>query len=508
MELILVVDDDTAFRATLAETLEDLGYGVRQAASAEAGLRALGAGGIAAAIVDLRLPGDDGLALLRAAPEIAPDVPCIMLTAYASGANTIEAMRLGAFDHLTKPIGRSVLAETLARALAARAAAAPVETIAVADPDDTMVSNSEAMRAIFKRIGLVADSDNSVLVLGETGTGKELVAQALHRNSARAHGPFVAVNCAAIPADLLESELFGHVKGAFSGATADRPGRFREADGGTLFLDEIGDMALPTQAKILRVLQERVVTPLGGRHAQAVNLRVVAATHRDLEREVAEGTFRADLLYRLQVITIVLPPLRERQGDIEVLLAHFLHHGGGRSKRLSDAALAALRAHDWPGNVRELRNTVQRAISLSEGDLIEERHLGLATAAGASAASVGATDAAPAGTPSRATGPAAAIGSVDAVAALADGVAAAPGGVAGATGAALGAGSVTSVPLAADVPAIDWDGNLDQAVAQLEAAMLVRALAASDGNRSQAARRLGLSRQQLYRKLAQYGLDV
>ncbi|MDR7049353.1 DNA-binding NtrC family response regulator [Duganella sp. 3397] len=510
MELILVVDDDTAFRATLAETLEDLGYGVRQAASAEAGLRALGAGGIAAAIVDLRLPGDDGLALLRAAPEIAPDVPCIMLTAYASGANTIEAMRLGAFDHLTKPIGRSVLAETLARALRARAANG-VDTEmdnAVADPDDTMVSNSEAMRAIFKRIGLVADSDNSVLVLGETGTGKELVAQALHRNSARVQGPFVAVNCAAIPADLLESELFGHVKGAFSGATADRPGRFREADGGTLFLDEIGDMALPTQAKILRVLQERVVTPLGGRHAQAVNLRVVAATHRDLEREVAEGRFRADLLYRLQVITIVLPPLRERQGDIEVLLAHFLHHGGGRSKRLSDAALAALRAHDWPGNVRELRNTVQRAIALSEGDLIEERHLGLATAAGASAASVGATDAAPAGTPSRATGPAAAIGSVDAVAALADGVAAAPGGVAGATGAALGAGSVTSVPLAADVLAIDWDGNLDQAVAQLEAAMLVRALAASDGNRSQAARRLGLSRQQLYRKLAQYGLDV
>jgi len=498
MELILVVDDDTAFRATLAETLEDLGYRVRQAASAEAGLRALGQGGVAAAIVDLRLPGDDGLALLRAAPAIAPDVPCIMLTAYASGANTIEAMRLGAFDHLTKPIGRSALAATLERALRARAAAAPALVEAAADPADTMVSSSEAMRAIFKRIGLVADSDNSVLVLGETGTGKELVAQALHRNSARAGGPFVAVNCAAIPADLLESELFGHVKGAFSGAAADRPGRFREADGGTLFLDEIGDMALPTQAKILRVLQERVVTPLGGRRAQPVNLRVVAATHRDLEREVLDGAFRADLLYRLQVITIMLPPLRERHGDIDLLIAHFLHHGGGRGKHLSGAALAALRAHDWPGNVRELRNTVQRAIALSEGDLIEIEHLGLSAVAGVLPGTAA---------PLRANADA-----VAAVSAIAGGVATAahagPGDNVAAAAAAVAEGITTAVPAAGGLPAIDWDGNLDRAVAQLEAAMLVRALVASDGNRSQAARRLGLSRQQLYRKLAQYGLDM
>jgi len=498
MDLILVVDDDTAFRATLAETLEDLGYRVRQAASAEAGLRALGEGGIAAAIVDLRLPGDDGLALLRAAPAIAPDVPCIMLTAYASGANTIEAMRLGAFDHLTKPIGRSALAATLERALRAKAAAARGPAEVAADPADTMVSSSEAMRAIFKRIGLVADSDNSVLVLGETGTGKELVAQALHRNSARAGGPFVAVNCAAIPADLLESELFGHVKGAFSGAVADRPGRFREADGGTLFLDEIGDMALPTQAKILRVLQERVVTPLGGRHAQPVNLRVVAATHRDLEREVLDGAFRADLLYRLQVITIMLPPLRERHGDIDVLIAHFLHHGGGRNKHLSGAALATLRAHDWPGNVRELRNTVQRAIALSERDLIEVEHLGLGAMAGVLPGSAA---------PLRADADA-----VDVVPAIAGGIAtpahAGAGGAVAAAAPAVEEGIATAVPAAGGLPVIDWDGNLDRAVAQLEAAMLVRALDASDGNRSQAARRLGLSRQQLYRKLAQYGLDM
>ncbi len=453
MAMILIVDDDTAFRDTLAEALDDLGYQVSQAASCEAGLRRLEAGGIDLAIVDLRLPGDDGLAFLRAAPTLAPGVPCIMLTAYAVGSNTIEAMRLGAFDHLTKPIGRDTLAQTLARALRAQEHD-NIEADTGADTGqagEQMLSNSEVMRAIFKRIGLVADSDNSVLVLGETGTGKELVAQALHANSARTAGPFVAVNCAAIPADLLESELFGHVKGAFSGATADRAGRFREADGGTLFLDEIGDMALPTQAKILRVLQERQVTPLGARHALPVDLRIIAATHRDLEAEVATGTFRADLWYRLQVITINLPPLRERPDDIDLLAAHFLRQGAsGRAKRLSAAALAALRAHAWPGNVRELRNTMQRAIALSEGELIEASHLGLH-----------ATPVAQAGA----------------------GVATAP------------------------VDDIDWDGTLDAAVARLESVMLLRALEACAGNRSQAARRLGLSRQQLYRKLAQHRLE-
>ena len=378
-----------------------------------------------------------------------------MLTAYAVGSNTIEAMRLGAFDHLTKPIGRETLAQTLARALraqAARSCRGRYRRRYQRQAGEQMLSNSEVMRAIFKRIGLVADSDNSVLVLGETGTGKELVAQALHANSARTAGPFVAVNCAAIPADLLESELFGHVKGAFSGATADRAGRFREADGGTLFLDEIGDMALPTQAKILRVLQERQVTPLGARHALPVDLRIIAATHRDLEAEVAAGTFRADLWYRLQVITINLPPLRERPDDIDLLAAHFLRQGAsGRAKRLSAAALAALRTHAWPGNVRELRNTMQRAIALSEGELIEVSHLGLhAHACRASRR--------PPLPPRRWT---------------------------------ISTGTARSTP--------PWRGS--------KSVMLLRALEACAGNRSQAARRLGLSRQQLYRKLAQYGLE-
>jgi DNA-binding NtrC family response regulator len=449
MAVILLVDDDTAFRATLAETLEDLGYGVRQAGSCEAGLARLDDGGIDLAIVDLRLPGADGLAFLRQCAVTAPGLPCIVLTAYASGSNTIEAMRLGAFDHLTKPVGRDALAQALARALLAQA---PVAAVVVAShqDDERMVSNSDSMRAIFKRIGLVADSANSVLVLGETGTGKELVAQALHANSARANGAFVAVNCAAIPAELLESELFGHARGAFSGAAQDRLGRFREADGGTLFLDEIGDMALPTQAKILRVLQEREVTPLGARHAVPVDLRVVAATHHDLAAEVEAARFRADLWYRLQVITIDLPPLRAREGDVALLAGHFLQQQGGRPKRLSAAALAALTGHTWPGNVRELRNTMQRAVALSEGDLIEPVHLGLA----------GVVNPAP----------------------------------------------VLAVPGLAAPAAIDWDGTLEAAIASLEACMLARALAAASGNRSEAARRLGLSRQQLYRKLDQHGL--
>ena len=447
MAVILIIDDDTAFRATLAETLDDLGHAVRQAGSCEAGLHRLADGGIDLAIVDLRLPDADGLTFLRQAAIDAPGLPCIVLTAYASGSNTIDAMRLGAFDHLTKPLGRDALGQALARALRDRQApAAAGASVPACTDGERMISNSECMRAIFKRIGLVAESDNSVLVHGETGTGKELVAQALHANSKRAQGPFVAVNCAAIPAELLESELFGHVKGAFSGAATDRLGRFREADGGTLFLDEIGDMALPTQAKILRVLQEREVTPLGARHALPVDLRIVAATHRNLAEDVAAGCFRADLWYRLQVITIDVPPLRERTGDVSLLAGHFLQQHAARTKRLDAAALAALEACPWPGNVRQLRNTIQRAIALSEGELIGPAHLGLV--------------------PEREAAPPV-------------------------PGAAVG---------------IDWDGPLDLAVAQLEAAMLQRALDATAGNRSEAARRLGLSRQQLYRKLAQFGM--
>ncbi|MCK6395245.1 sigma-54 dependent transcriptional regulator [Zoogloea sp.] len=443
MAHILIVDDDTAFCDSLAETLQDLGHTVLQAGSTETGLRRLRSEPVNLAIVDLRMPGEDGLVFLQRAAAIKA-VPCIMLTAYASGGNTIDAMRLGAFDHLTKPVARATLVQTLDRALQSLRVRASVtsdlDTPAAPADETELVSGSEAMREVFKRIGLVAGSDATVLVLGETGTGKELVARALHRASARAARPFVAINCAAIPAELMESELFGHVKGAFTGATADRIGCFREADGGTLFLDEIGDMPLPMQAKILRVLQEREITPVGGSRALPVDVRIVAATHRDLPAAVAEGRFREDLWYRLQVVPLWLPPLRERLGDVLLLAEHFLRQGGrGTPKRLSTAAAQRLLAHAWPGNVRELRNAMARAAILCQGACIEPEHIGL--------------------------------------------------------------------PVPAAAPDIAWSGPLAQAVAQLERSMIARALAETAGNRAEAARRLGLSRQQLYRKLAEHGLD-
>jgi DNA-binding NtrC family response regulator len=444
---ILIVDDDVSFRTSLAEMLSDLGHRVQEAGTTEAGLHRLRTEAIDVAIVDLRLPGEDGLAFLRRASSISA-APCIMLTAYASGSNTIEAMRLGAFDHLTKPVGRAALVDTLARALRQSLAAEGEPAEGAADSDgqsrpaaDELVSSSEAMRQVFKRIGQIAGSDATVLVLGETGTGKELVARALHRNSRRAARPFVAVNCAAVPADLIESELFGHVRGAFSGALADRVGRFREAEGGTLFLDEIGDMALPTQAKILRVLQERELTPVGGNQLIKVDVRIVAATHRDLPAAVKAGSFREDLWYRLQVVPVMLPPLRERFSDVLQLAEHFLRlMGGDNPKRLTAAAAQLLQSHRWPGNVRELRNAMERAAILSHGQFIDTEHIGL--------------------------------------------------------NAAPSAGSSE----------IDWNGSMAAAVASIERQMLMRALAAADGNRADAARRLGLSRQQLYRKLDEFGL--
>ncbi|ASU37137.1 sigma-54-dependent Fis family transcriptional regulator [Herbaspirillum sp. meg3] len=449
MARILIIDDDLAFRSSLAETLQDLRHTVLEAGTCEAGLHRLRTEAVDAVIVDFRLPGDDGLIFLRRAAQMST-VPCIMLTAYASGSNTIEAMRLGAFDHLTKPVSRNALVEMLTRALQYSrvaeenpdASAAATQEMPRADSHE-LVSSSEAMRQVFKRIGLAAGSDATVLITGETGTGKELVARALHRNSLRSDKPFVAVNCAAIPSDLMESELFGHVKGAFTGAVADRVGRFREAEGGTIFLDEIGDMALPTQAKILRVLQERELTPIGGNQVISVNVRVVAATHRDLPAAVKEGRFREDLWYRLQVVPIILPPLRERFSDVLQLAEHFLRLiSGDTPKRLTPTAAKLLLAYHWPGNVRELRNAMERAAVLSHGQFIDAEHIGLLTSSG-------------------------------------------------------------PAPRAD----IDWDGNMADAVSYVEREMIVRALATAAGSRSDAARRLGISRQQLYRKLEEFGLS-
>ncbi|CTP88680.1 two component system regulatory protein, sigma 54-dependent [Xanthomonas translucens pv. poae] len=445
MARILIVDDDTAFLSTLQATLRSFGHEVIAAADGQAGLARLRAGGIDLAFVDFRMPGMDGIALMRARQDDAQAVavPLVMLTAYASSSNTIEAMKLGAFDHLVKPVGRADIVAVVERALQAHAggdgsAAAPP---APAEEAGALLGHSAAMRTVHKRIGLAAASDLPVLVSGETGTGKELVARALHRASARAGAAFVAVNCAAIPAELIESELFGYRKGAFSGATADRAGLIREADGGTLFLDEIGDMPLPMQAKLLRFLQEGEVSPLGGRGAQKVDVRVIAATHRELAQLVADGRFRSDLRYRLNVVPIELPPLRERGDDIVLLAQHFLEDGASAARTLSAAAQARLRAYPWPGNVRELRNAMQRCQVLVRTPTIEAHDLDEVLAGDAAAA-----------------------------------------------------------------PAETSALTLPDAIAQLEKQMIQAALAQAQGNRAEAARRLGIHRQLLYRKLDDYGL--
>ncbi|MGY2051031.1 sigma-54-dependent transcriptional regulator [Methylobacterium sp. JK268] len=380
MATILIVDDEAALREGLAETLGDLGHAPLLAATGREALARLAAApDIAAVLLDLRMPGDlDGMALLRRIRE-RPGAPAVaILTAYASPENTIEAMRLGAHDHLTKPVGREDLRALLDRMLPREA---PVSG-APPGPASGLVGSSEGMRRVQKAVGLAADSDATVLLQGETGTGKEVVARALHDFGRHRAGPFVPVNCAAIPPDLLESELFGHVKGAFTGAGSDRRGAFREAEGGTLFLDEIGDMPAPMQAKILRVLQDKTVTPVGGRPAP-VAVRIVAATHRDLPALVAEGRFRQDLYYRLAVVPIALPPLRERLADILPLAEHFLAlaaRDGRPAKRLTAAAASRLLAHPWPGNVRELRNLIERAAVLGRGEVLDSADLALGEA--------------------------------------------------------------------------------------------------------------------------------
>ncbi len=364
MATILIVDDDAVMRDALSEAIRDLGHEVRVAASGTVAMKYLDAERIQAAFVDLRMPGMDGLELLRRMRSRDQPPIVTVLTAHATAANTIEAMRMGAFDHLTKPIGRADIAQVVTRMLAVGDQAA--ESAAAAP--DKIVGSSEGMRAVQKAIGLLADNDATVLLMGETGTGKELVARAIHEFGSRKLGPFVAVNCASIPSELIESELFGHVRGAFTGAISERLGAFRQADHGTLLLDEIGDMDLAMQAKILRALQERIITAIGGSPIE-VDVRVIAATHRDLQERVRRGEFREDLFYRLNVVPIRLPPLRERIADIVPLAQHFLaltHRG----KALSADAAATLIRHPWPGNVRELRNAMERAAVLVHGNQV------------------------------------------------------------------------------------------------------------------------------------------
>jgi two-component system nitrogen regulation response regulator NtrX len=372
---ILIVDDEQGIRAALGQLLEFEGYEVRSAANAVDGLAEYARFHPHLVFMDVKMAGIDGLEALRKLREQDPDAVVVMISGHATIQTAVEATQHGAYDILEKPLDTDRILVTLRNALShldlheenARLRATVRSRFEI-------VGGSYAIRAVTEKIELVAKTPARVLITGENGTGKELVAQAIHTNSARAKKPFIEVNCAAIPGELIESELFGHMKGSFTGAVSDRPGKFEQADGGTLFLDEIGDMSLAAQAKVLRVLQDGVVTRIGGSRTTQVDVRVLAATNKNVEAEIAAGRFREDLYYRLNVVPIHVPPLRERREDIPLLVAHFvglLTGGAGMAPRvMTDEAVVRLQGLDWPGNVRELRNTIERLLILSSGPRI------------------------------------------------------------------------------------------------------------------------------------------
>ena len=361
---IWVVDDDRAVRFVLCTALREAGYQVVDFDSAAPALQALSEGPPPALLfTDVRMPGDDGLVLLDKLKAALPQLPVVVMSAYTDVASTAGAFRGGAHEFLSKPFDLDDAVALAQRVLpaVAPALAAPTPTAeAHSDQPPQLVGDTPPMRALFRAIGRLAQAPLAVLITGETGTGKELVANALHRESPRAQGPFVALNTAAIPAELLESELFGHEAGAFTGAQRRHIGRFEQANGGTLFLDEIGDMPLPLQTRLLRVLEEREVLRVGATEPTPVDLRVVAATLQSLEQRVAAGSFRRDLYYRLAALRIALPALRARRGDIPLLAQHFFRQLRGIDAPLDTGALAVLTTAEWPGNVRELRNLVDR----------------------------------------------------------------------------------------------------------------------------------------------------
>jgi two-component system NtrC family response regulator len=374
-ERILFVDDDAGVREALSFSLEEQGFDVTCADSGEAALDETAKASFDVVLTDLRMPGMSGIDLVRELSVRAPQLPCVVITAHGSVDAAVEAMRLGASDFLQKPISRDVLRITLERVL--RSSRLARENATLRDrldqlhvDDDGIVASSAAMRAVLDVVDRVADTDATVLLTGESGTGKEMVARRLHERSHRRDRPFVALNCSALPRELLESELFGHEKGAFTGATRSRRGRFVEAQGGTLFLDEIGDMDLDLQSKLLRALQERQVDVVGGGSVE-VDVRVLAATHRDLSARVASGAFREDLFFRLHVLPIQLPPLRARRGDVPLLFRHLLARAAevaGREVPEVDAELlAGLEERPWPGNVRELSNVATRLLLTGDG---------------------------------------------------------------------------------------------------------------------------------------------
>jgi len=458
-DTILVAEDDRTIRRNLVALLKAEGFRTLEAADGDAALALIRAEGPAAVLLDIKMPGRDGLAVLAELGPALAELPVIVITALGGSGAAIEAMRRGAYDYLSKPFDLEEVLLTLRRALRQRSLAAEVKALRArrggreseeedeAEPE--MIGSGAAMREVFKAIGRAAAADEPVLIVGESGTGKELVAAALHRHSRRAAGPFVRVNCGALPEGLIESELFGHERGAFTGADRRRPGRFERAAGGTLFLDEVGELPAAAQVKLLRVLQNREFERVGGAETLHADARVISATHRDLAREVAQGGFREDLYYRLNVVRIGLPPLRERPEDIPPLAEHILRglerRHGWAGLSLAPEALRSLRARDWPGNVRQMENALARAAIAARGRPILPEHLD--------------TDESP----------------------------------------------DPAIPDPADPSA---PLPLRAVLAEVERRTIRQALLACDGNRSRTAERLGIGRRQLFDKLREYDLDA
>ena len=384
---ILVVDDEPGIRQSLSGALEDDGYSVEAVENGEACLEALGRAEFELVLLDIWLPGMDGMEVLSRVQEIpfAERPLVVMISGHANIEGAVKATKLGAFDFLEKPLSLEKISVAVKNALDHRRLALENRSFR-ADRDSRyrIIGGSVSMKALRQQLALMAGTNGRVLIYGESGTGKELVAHAIHAQSPRVNEPFVEVNCAAIPEELIESELFGHIKGSFTGAVEDKTGKFQKADSGTLFLDEVGDMSLRTQAKVLRALEEQRFEPVGAAQSAQVDVRVVAATNKHLEDEIERGNFREDLFYRLNVIPFFVPPLRERREDIPLLADHFLREFttayGRRPKELTAEAYRALTDHHWPGNVRELKNLIERIVILNPQVRVDARHIPLTPA--------------------------------------------------------------------------------------------------------------------------------
>jgi nitrogen regulation protein NR(I) len=457
---VLIVDDELNIRRVLAAMLKREGYDVTTAADGEQALAVLQKTPVHVVVTDLVMPRLGGLDLLRRTSADFPDVPVIVITAHGTVDSAVQALKAGAFDYITKPFEQAELAKVIAKATRAHEFETRNVHGAATDGERPLVGASSAMRQVYDIVARVAESPSTVLITGESGTGKELVARELHRASARRDKPLIKVNCAAIPKDLVESELFGYEKGAFTGAVGSKPGRFELADGGTLFLDEIGEIPVEMQVKLLRALQESEFERVGGIKTIRVDVRLIAATNQDLERLIEAGRFREDLYYRLNVVPIALPPLRDRREDVPVLVQHFLEKYnrrlGKKVERLEDEAMQLLLGYPWPGNIRELENLMERSVLFADEPVIRAHAL-------------------PDALRERAPAAAPALASVAPIAALT------PSGV-----------SMKEI--------------VRHAQAELEKELITRALDETGGNVTRAAKRLQISRKSLQVKMKELGL--